>query len=277
VGTVKRHPVIAYFVLAYVLTWWMFPLLRSSPLLGLFGLFGPALAAIIMAGVLDGRSGVKALLKRVVRWRVGVRWYLVALGLPALLALAAAGLAVLLGASSSVQVGALSSFDFVIFVVVVGEELGWRGFALPHLLRDRSAHAASLILGLLWSAWHLPTFLVPGTPQYGKSIIAFVLMTTAYSVLLCWIYIHTAGSVLIATLAHGAIKIFQGIFLGGVDPAQHYWLLAGVYWTAALVIVLGFRLGKRPPKSRGLAGSAYGLGLSDGSASRRSTCEACAQ
>jgi hypothetical protein len=64
VETVKRHPVIAYFVLAYVLTWWMFPLLRSSPLLGLFGLFGPALAAIIMAGVLDGRSGVKALLKR---------------------------------------------------------------------------------------------------------------------------------------------------------------------------------------------------------------------
>lgn len=83
--TVRRHPVIAYFVLAYVLTWWMFPLLRYSPLLGPFGLFGPALAAIIMAGVLDGRSGVKALLKRVVRWRVGVRWYLVALGLPALL------------------------------------------------------------------------------------------------------------------------------------------------------------------------------------------------
>jgi steroid 5-alpha reductase family enzyme len=58
---VKRHPVIAYFVLACVLTWWMFPLLQFSPLLGLFGLFGPALAAIIMAAVLGGRSGVKAL------------------------------------------------------------------------------------------------------------------------------------------------------------------------------------------------------------------------
>jgi uncharacterized protein len=81
---------------------------------------------------------------------------------------------------------------------------------------------------------------VPGTPQHGKSILAFVLMTTAYSVLLCWIYLHTAGSVLIATLVHGAINLFQGIFLGGVDPAMHHWLQAGVYWAAALVIVLIF-------------------------------------
>ena len=103
--TVKRHPVIAYFVLAYVLTWWMFPLLQLSPLLGLFGLFGPALAAIVMAAMINGRSGVQALLKRVVRWRVGVRWYAIALGGPAVLALVAAGLAVVLGASSSIQIG----------------------------------------------------------------------------------------------------------------------------------------------------------------------------
>jgi uncharacterized protein len=114
------------------------------------------------------------------------------------------------------------------------------GLVLPGLLRERSTLAASLIVGVLWSAWHLPTFLAPGTPQYGKSIIAFVLMTTAYSLLLCWIYLHTAGSVLIATLAHGAINLFHGIFLGGVDPAQHNWLLAGVYWAAALDVVLIF-------------------------------------
>ena len=75
----------------------MFPLLQVSPLLCLFGLFGPALAAIIIAAVMGGRSGVKALLKRAVRWQSGARWCVVALGLPALLALGAAGLAVLLG------------------------------------------------------------------------------------------------------------------------------------------------------------------------------------
>jgi membrane protease YdiL (CAAX protease family) len=248
---VKRHPVIAYFVLAYVLTWWMFPLLQYQPLLGLVGLFGPALAAIILAAVLNGRPGVNALLMRVVRWRVGVRWYVIALGGPALLALAAAGVAVLLGTAQSVQVGRLSIFDFVIFVVVAGEELGWRGFALPRLLEARSALAASLIVGLLWSAWHLPTFFVPGTPQYGRSMIAFGSMTTVYSVLLCWLFLHTAGSVLLATLAHGAINLFQGVFLGGVNPAAQYWLLAGVYGSAALVVVLVFgpRLSRRPPST----------------------------
>ena len=175
--TVERHPVIAYVVLAFVLTWWMFPLLQISPLLGLLGLFGPALAAIIMAAILSGRSGSRtsetcgalagqgALVRRCAGAAGGVGTRSRRLGGRA-------------GASSSVQVGTLSIFDFVIFVVVVGEELGWRGFALPNQLQKHSALAASLILGVLWSIWHLPTFLVPGTPQYGKSIIAFVFMWT---------------------------------------------------------------------------------------------------
>ena len=87
----RKHPLIAFFVLAYLLTWWIYPLLRFSPLLGIPGLFGPALAAIIMAAVTGGKSGVKRLLSRVVLWRVGVRWYVIALGLPTVLSLAAAG------------------------------------------------------------------------------------------------------------------------------------------------------------------------------------------
>ena len=93
---IRRHPLIAYFVLAYVLTWWIYPLLHISPLIGLVGLFGPAMAAIIMAAITDGKPGVTALLSRTVRWRVGLPWYVVALGLPTLLSLATAGLAVVL-------------------------------------------------------------------------------------------------------------------------------------------------------------------------------------
>jgi membrane protease YdiL (CAAX protease family) len=147
---VRRHPLIAFFVLAYLLTWWIYPLLKFSPLLGIFGLFGPALAAIIVAAVTEGKPGVKALLSRVVRWRVGLPWYVIALGLPTVLSLATAGLYYLLGASEFVKVGALSIFDFVLFVLVVGEELGWRGYALPLLLEKRSPLTASLILGVLW-------------------------------------------------------------------------------------------------------------------------------
>jgi hypothetical protein len=84
----RKHPLTAFFVLAYLLTWWIYPLLTFSPLLGLFGLFGPALAAIIMAGVAEGKSGVKALLRRAVLWRVGLPWYVIALGLPTILSLA---------------------------------------------------------------------------------------------------------------------------------------------------------------------------------------------
>ena len=231
----RKHPLIAFFVLAYLLTWWIYPLLRFSPLLGIFGLFGPALAAIIMAAVTEGKAGVKALLSRVVRWRVGLPWYVVALGLPTVLSLVTAGLSYLLGVSESVQVGVFTGIELVLFVAVVGEELGWRGYALPLLLEKRSALTASLILGVLWGLWHLPTFVVPGTPQYGLPLSAFVLLTIEYSILMTWVFLHTRGSVLIATLFHGAINLSQGLFLGAVEGATRYWLLSIVYGVAAVV------------------------------------------
>ena len=206
----RKHPLIAFFVLAYLLTWWIYPLLRFSPLLGIPGLFGPALAAIIMAAVTGGKSGVKQLLSRVVLWRVGVRWYVIALGLPTVLSLVTASLSYLLGSAEFIQAGSVSVLDFVVFVLVVGEELGWRGYALPLLLEKRSAVTASLILGLIWGVWHLPTFVIPGTPQYGLPFVAFLLLTIEYSILMTWVFLHTSGSVLIATLFHGAINLSQG-------------------------------------------------------------------
>ncbi len=248
---VRRHPLIAFFVLAYVLTWWICPLLKFSPLLGLFGLFGPALAAIIMAAVTGGKAGVKALLSRVVLWRVGLPWYVIALGLPTVLSIATAGLSYLLGASKSTQVGALTVLELVLFVLVVGEELGWRGYALPLLLEKRSAVTASLILGVLWGLWHLPTFVVPGTPQYGLPLAAFVLLTIEYSILMTWVFLHTLGSVLIATLFHGAINLSQGMFLGGVDGVSRYWLLSIVYGVATLIaaVALGLTASRQPAAS----------------------------
>ena len=242
----RKHPLIAFFVLAYLLTWWTYPLLKFSPLLGIPGLFGPALAAIIMAAVTDGKVGVKALLSRVVLWRVGLRWYVIALGLPTVLALVTAGLNYLLR-SSDIQAGRVGVLDFVVFVLVVGEELGWRGYALPLLLEKRSAVAASLILGLIWGIWHLPTFVIPGTPQYGLPFAAFLLLTIEYSILMTWVFLHTRGSVLIATLFHGAINLSQGFFLGGVEGASRYWLLSIVYGVAALItaLVLGLNASRR--------------------------------
>ncbi len=243
---VRRFPLVAYFVLAYALTWWVYPLLRFNPLIGLFGLFGPALAAIIVTAVTEGRPGVRALLGRIVRWRVPVPWYLVALGLPTVLSLLAASLSAWLG-PAILRVGILSVLDFVLVVLVLGEELGWRGYALPKLMQRFSPLVASLILGVLWGLWHLPTFFIAGTPQYQQPVVAFLIMTTAYSILLSWVFLHTRGSVLIATLFHGAINVSQGYFLAGTDPASRYWWLALAYGAAALIaaVVLGPGLSRR--------------------------------
>jgi uncharacterized protein len=96
-------------------------------------------------------------------------------------------------------------------------------------------------LGVLWGLWHLPTFVVPGTPQYGLPLSAFVLLTIEYSILMTWVFLHTRGSVLIATLFHGAINLSQGLFLGNVEGATRYWLLSIVYGVAAVVaaVMLG--------------------------------------
>jgi uncharacterized protein len=91
-------------------------------------------------------------------------------------------------------------------------------------------------LGVLWGLWHLPTFLVPGTPQYGLPLVAFVLLTVEYSILMTWVFLHTLGSVLIATLFHGAINLSQGLFLGSVAGDTRYWLLCIVYGVAALIV-----------------------------------------
>ena len=119
-----------------------------------------------------------------------------------MLSLTAAALNMVLGGSRSIQFGTLSIFELVIFVIVLGEELGWRGFALPKLLeralgshRERDRRRA---LGTMASA-DLPG---AGHTAVRAADLAFVLMTTAYSVLICWIYVHTAGSVLLATLVH---------------------------------------------------------------------------
>ena len=215
---VKRHPLVAFFVLAYALTWPLIPLVSVSPLWGFPALFGPALAAVIVAAITDGRPGLRDLLGRLVRWRVGARWYAVALGLPMVLALAAAGLHLLLGAQTSVNFGELSVLNFVVFVLIVGEELGWRGYALPRLLAERSALVASLILGALWGAWHLPTFFVAGAPQYGLPFSAFVLLTMAYSVVIGWVYVHVRGSVLIASLMQAPSTSRRGSSLAGWIP-----------------------------------------------------------
>lgn len=142
------------------------PILRSSrPIFALPGpltlpalliTFLPALAAIVLSGTQGGWSGVRALLGRAGRWRFGAAWYVAALALTVVLDLAALALSTLLGS----PVGALGPLQLQLPLpfAPLGEEFGWRGYALPRLQRRMAALPASLVLGVIWAGWHLPYF-----------------------------------------------------------------------------------------------------------------------
>jgi membrane protease YdiL (CAAX protease family) len=202
---------------------------------GFLALFGPALSATVVEAATAGRSGVTQLLKRLLIWRVGLAWYVVVLGLPPLLALVATGLAVALGAEAALQPPTWGVADLVLFVLVVGEEIGWRGYALPRLLARTSPLVASVVLGLLWAGWHLPAYVLPGTPQFGSPFGPFLVWVVAQAVLFTWVFNHTRGSLLLATLFHGSIDSF-GIFLPNVDFSTQVALKAPVYAAVASVV-----------------------------------------
>ena len=244
---VKRHPIITFFVLALALSWWPWILYAFGLYPAPIASFGPFLAALVVLAITQGKSGIGGLLRRMVRWRVGIRWYAVALLLPVGIALAATALNVLLGARAPSAAdlggwtGLFSTFAFVLLIPAAGgtwEEPGWRGFALPSLQAGRSALVASLILGAVWALWHLP--LVVATGQMGGWDIVIIL---AWTLVLTWVYNGTGGSVLIVMLFHAMFNTVSGSFISplafsGADSVRQSWLLAAVWCAVAVAVVV---------------------------------------
>ena len=244
-SAVKRHPLVVFFVLAYALSWWpsiLYALdLSPQPIVG----FGPFLAALIVLAATRGKSGVVALLRRMVRWRVAPVWYAVALLLPVMITVGATVLNVLLGAQapSSVELGGWMGlfplFALLLLVPGIGgawEEPGWRGYALPQLQVGRSALLASLILGVLWAFWHLPLMVV------GEVNWSDLVLVIAVSVVLTWVFNNSNGSVLIVMLLHAMNNTISGSFFSpmfsGADSVRQSWLLAALWWAVAIVVVV---------------------------------------
>src|ERR671921_848552 len=243
---VKRHPLITFFVLTYALSWVAYPMWASGlyPIAPVFS-FGPFLAALVVLAITQGKSGIGGLLRRMVRWRVGLRWYAVALLLPVGIALAATALNVLLGARAPSAAdlggwtGLFSTFAVVLLIPGVGgtwEEPGWRGVALPSLQTGRSALVASLILGALWALWHLPLLAIG---QMGGWDIVIIM---AWTLVLTWVYNGTGGSVLIVMLFHAMFNTVSISFISpmfsGADSVRQSWLLAAVWCAVAVAVVM---------------------------------------
>jgi membrane protease YdiL (CAAX protease family) len=238
-SSIKRHPLVAYFILAYTLAWMLIPLVVSvSVAFGLLGLFGPTIAAIMVTSVVEGRSGVRQLLRRVVQWRVALKWIAVAVGLPFILSATVLVLnAVLLGEPIAILPNEAPVLTLILGLLVIGEEIGWRGFALPRLQTRFNSFTASLILGSLWAAWHLPNSFIPGLERYLTAFPVFLVWVVSMSVLFTWLANHTRDSIFIAWLFHAAINVSLGfLFIG--DNVRQWWLSAAVFAVTALTVAI---------------------------------------
>ncbi len=200
---VRAYPLATYVVLAYAFSISLALLLNVSLAFGLLAIFGPAAAAFLVARVWRGRAGVGELWAITTRWRVHPGWYLAALGLP--LAGAAIGhlLFVLTGNGALAVPGNVEPILLVLFFLVIGEEIGWRGFLLPGLLRRQSPIVATAIVAIVWILWHSPLYFIPGMPSYGNSFLAFAIWVMPFSFLLTSLWLGTPSAWL-ATLMHGA-------------------------------------------------------------------------
>jgi membrane protease YdiL (CAAX protease family) len=261
---VARHPARAYFALTFALSWGGVLLVIGGPQ-GMWGvkaennpLFalvlvamvaGPSVSGVLLTALLDGREGVRGLLIRLLRWRVGVRWY--ATGLLAAPLAAAAVTSVLALVSPEFLPGIAVADDrlgLVLLGVAVGltagvfEEIGWTGFAVPHLRRRHGVVATGLIVGVLWSAWHLLVVIWGIGDRAGTVPLSVFLIVDglaglpAFRVLMVFVYDRT-DSLLLGILMH--VSITAATLL--LTPRTTGWhlLLHGVLFAAAVWGVAG--------------------------------------
>ncbi len=201
------------------------------------GAYGPALAAVAVTAAESGRAGVRALLSQLLRWRVGLGWYAVAFLGPNLVVLLALILYALSRGQAPTQWLLVPSPLYVALLALGpwGEEIGWRGYALPRLQGRWSALGASLLVGLMWFVWHQWPLLTPARPPIVDfvGLGTFLVYIVAVSVLFAWLYNSTRGSLPIAWAAHAGLNL--NVVAGQTIPFP---LIAGLFALAAALVVL---------------------------------------
>lgn len=257
-----------FFPLTFALTWlcWIAAdvLSRQAPspgvsvgveALALLGTIVPSLVALALTATREGRAAVLTLLRRVVQGNVGLRWYVFAIGfMPAVkLAVAVVHRA---GLGGWPRFGAepwYLMFGAILIStwVQAGEEIGWRGYALPRLSERLGLAPASVVLGVIWAAWHLPLFVILGSDKVGQSFPLYLVQATALSVAAAWLYWRTGGSLLLVMILHAAVNntkdIVPSAVPGASDPlvltaSPVGWLTGALLWIAALVFLTQMRM-----------------------------------
>jgi membrane protease YdiL (CAAX protease family) len=267
VRTINRfllhRPLATFFLLAYGISWALeLPALlqhdqggkslADGALFLFLGSFGPSLAALMLTAFGGGTAGVKKLLKGYLPWRADFIWYLIALygflalGLLTILLLDVASpqdvLSRLPLALVSVPANALTTF---LILGPLGEELGWRGFALPRLQAGRTALEASVKLGLLWAFWHLPLMRFAewrGDLSLGAFVVLYPLYIIALTIIFTCVYNHTRASIMVATVLHSAFNytlffLDQTFSFTQYDPLLVQAVVTGLLWCVAVALI----------------------------------------
>jgi membrane protease YdiL (CAAX protease family) len=218
----------------------------------LLGVFAPALVALALTGYHGGTGAVQSLLRRTIAWNVPPRFYLFAilfyplarLGVAAVDRIATGAWPVLSAESLGIMLAAM----IVSTPVQAGEELGWRGFLLPGLSARFGLPLASILVGIVWAAWHLPFFFMAGTDKSGQPFPAYLGGVAALSVAMAWLYWRTQGSLLLTMVMHASVNNLRPIATPMIEAGRPFelhaplvtWATVGIMWifSAGLLITM---------------------------------------
>jgi uncharacterized protein len=257
---------IAYFLLTFLVTWTVWFAASGLSATGntgffggrgpvfLLGVFAPALVALAFTAQAEGRAGVTRLLARIGHWRVSAHWYVGAISYFVLIKLAAA----LVHRAATGEWPPFGDTPVALMVLgtavsiwgQVGEEVGWRGYALPRLAQYVGLGGASLVLGVIWASWHLPLFVLPDSGSTGQSFPVYLLHVTALSVAFAFLYWKTDGSLLLVMLLHSAVNNTTDIVPAAVGGAITQiafggslvaWATVALSWVVAVPLLLRMR------------------------------------
>lgn len=220
----------------------------------MLGVVAPSLVALALTARAEGKSGALALLRRIVEPPVSLRWYAFAAGYLAAIKLAVA-VVHRFGTGAWPPFGPVPFYVMVLAVLVstpvqAGEEIGWRGYALPRLAGAMGLPLASVVLGVIWAAWHLPFFFMPGADTEGQSFPLYLLQVTALSVAMAWVYWRVGGTLLPVMVMHAAVNntkdIVPSATPGAADPFTLHaslvgWLTVAVLWACAAYLLVRMR------------------------------------
>ena len=222
----------------------------------------PAALAILLTALAEGRKSAAELLKKLFQWRVGLKWYIVALVIPVGIILASSVLAFLLGWIPIIPIRVptpaqlISNFVLILLVAIL-EELGWRGYALPRLLARRSPLSSALLIGIAWGILHIGIGLLDGRPW-----LPTFLAPLGLSIVLTWLFMHTRGSLAMAMLFHFMMDSSPQFLLYGLTIAQATWSQAMVILALAfiLIVIFGQNLQRRFVEKPTIVDKTYSLG-----------------